>query len=356
MDTNDRTLALLVEKGKTPSAQYLLFNQDEIIHAYCVGYADLANQIPASETTIYNGFSTTKTFTALAVLQLVEKGVVDLDGSAAKYISNFPYSEEISVRQLLAHTAGIPNPNPLPWIHTPEEHLQFNRDAFFRQVFDKHSKLKTKPGQKFAYTNLGYVLLGQLIEEQGGQTYEAYLRDHVFEPLELGPRELGFDIPEYGSRAKGYHKKNSLLNWVMGFFIDKKTYRGDAEGKWQPFKPYHINGSPHGGLMGQPGAYMKYLQELLREDCRLLSPEYKAMLFKENYTNNGHASGMCLSWFTGKLLGNTYFAHAGGGGGYYCEIRLYPEAGVGSIVMFNRSGMKDERFLDKLDQYYLSPL
>jgi hypothetical protein len=63
---------------------------------------------------------------------------------------------------------------------------------------------------------------------------------------------------------------------------------------------------------------------------------------------------MCPSWFKGVLMGNTYYAHAGGGGGYYCEIRLYPEAGIGSVLMFNRSGMKDERFLDRLDQHYLA--
>ena len=61
---------------------------------------------------------------------------------------------------------------------------------------------------------------------------------------------------------------------------------------------------------------------------------------------------MSLSWFTDDLNGERYFAHAGGGGGYYCEIRLYPDAGIGSVIMFNRSGMKDERFLDKLDNYY----
>ncbi len=62
---------------------------------------------------------------------------------------------------------------------------------------------------------------------------------------------------------------------------------------------------------------------------------------------------MCLSWFTGKLNGIQYYTHAGGGGGFYCEIRIYPDPGVGSVVMFNRTGMRDERFLDKLDIHFL---
>ena len=61
---------------------------------------------------------------------------------------------------------------------------------------------------------------------------------------------------------------------------------------------------------------------------------------------------MCLSWFTGELNGNKYFTHAGGGGGYYCEIRIYPDQGLGSVVFFNRTGFSDERYLDKVDKLY----
>lgn len=63
---------------------------------------------------------------------------------------------------------------------------------------------------------------------------------------------------------------------------------------------------------------------------------------------------MSLSWFTGSLKGNTYFAHAGGGGGYYTELRIYPELGVGSVIMYNRSGLTDERILDQADRFFIS--
>lgn len=62
---------------------------------------------------------------------------------------------------------------------------------------------------------------------------------------------------------------------------------------------------------------------------------------------------MCLGWFTGELNGIPYYAHAGGGGGYYCEIRIYPEEKIGSVIFFNRSGMSDEKFLDKVDRFFL---
>lgn len=65
---------------------------------------------------------------------------------------------------------------------------------------------------------------------------------------------------------------------------------------------------------------------------------------------------MCYSWFTGELDGHRYFCHAGGGGGYYCEIRFYPDLNVSSVIMLNRSGMRDERLLDKIDEGILKRL
>ncbi len=348
----DDTLDKLVQKNKTPSVQYLLFDQDKIIHQYLDGYADVVKQKKADNKTTYNAFSVTKTFTSLAVMQLAEQGKLDIDKSARNYIADFPYSEDITVRHLLTHTAGIPNPNPLPWIHPAAEHQVFDRDAFFSKVFEKQSKVKSPPNKKFAYSNLGYVLLGQLIEQVAGMKYEAYIREYVFKPMGLSKAEIDFEVSDPTLQAKGYHKKNSLMNWIIGIFIDRKEFRGAAEGKWQPFKPYYLNGASYGGLMGRPASFMKYVQELLKKDGVLISHEYKQMLFTENLTRNHKSTGMCLSWFTDKVDEHIYFAHVGGGGGYYCEVRIYPDAGIGSVIMFNRSGMSNEKYLDKLDHIY----
>ena len=115
-----------------------------------------------------------------------------------------------------------------------------------------------------------------------------------------------------------------------------------------------MNGISYSGLIGNSTAFVKYIQELLKPDCTLIKDDYKKMLFIENYTNSNKPTGMCLSWFSGLLNGNQYYAHAGGGGGYYCEIRIYPDLELGSVIMFNRSGMSDERFLDKLDKYIIN--
>ncbi|MFD2513258.1 hypothetical protein ACFSRY_05225 [Pontibacter locisalis] len=78
------------------------------------------------------------------------------------------------------------------------------------------------------------------------------------------------------------------------------------------------------------------------------------MLFTETKNASGKPTGICLSWFSGTLNRVRYYNHAGGGGGYYVEMRLYPEEGLGTLVLFNRSGLRDERFLDKVDTLFFS--
>jgi hypothetical protein len=134
--------------------------------------------------------------------------------------------------------------------------------------------------------------------------------------------------------------------------MDKSTYMGEAEGRWRPFHPFYVNGAAYGGLVGRPIAFVRYIQALLQEDGPLLSAPYRALLFDEQRTTNGKPTGMALSWYKGVVDGHTYYCHAGGGGGYYCEIRIYPDNGVGSVVFMNRTGMTDERFLNKPDQVY----
>lgn len=347
----DNTLVKQVEENKTPSVQYVIFNKDSVIHRFHFGFSDIKGKKQTDENTTYNVYSITKTFTALSVLQLAEQKKLTIDHAVQKYLPEFPYSSEITIRQLLTHSAGIPNPIPLSWIHLADEHQTFNRNSFFNKLFMENNKLKSKPNEKYAYSNLGYVILGQLIEKVSGIGYEDYVRLNILQPLTIKPNEMDFTIADIHHHAKGYHKKYSFSNIILGFLIDKSTYVDTTEGKWNSFKNSYVNGPSYGGLIGTSNAFVKYIQELLKPNCILLRDEYKKMLFTENYTSKNKPTGMCLSWFNGQLNGKQYFTHAGGGGGYYSEVRIYPMLGIGSVIMFNRTGMSDERCLDRLDNY-----
>jgi len=352
MKKGDRMLNEQVDKNKTPSLQYLIFTKDSVIHQFQRGLADINNKEDINQYTTYNAFSVTKTFTALAILQLAEKECLNIDKPVNEYLPDFTYSSNITIRQLLTHSAGIPNPIPLSWIHLTNEHQGFNNDKFFKPIFQENSKTKSEPNEKYSYSNLGYVILGQIIEKVSGLTYEKYIEKNIFKKIGVTPNELSFTINSK-NHAKGYHKKWSFSNLILGFFFDKSKYMGDTEGKWKSFKNIYVNGTPYGGLIGTAEGFMKYLQELMKSNNKLLSDKFMEELFTENITTKKEQTDMCLSWFKGAVNGNEYFAHAGGGGGYYCEIRIYPKLELGSVIMFNRTGMKDERFLNNVDEFYI---
>jgi len=341
-----------VNNKQTPSIQYAFFDTDSIIHEFRYGLSNVKSRQQFRASTTYHLYSITKTFTALSVLQLVEAGKVKLSSPVSFYLPEFFYSREITVEQLLSHTSGIPNPIPLRWIHLAQEHSNFNRNLFFAEVFKANPNLTFEPGTGFKYSNLGYVVLGQLIETVSGESFESYVQEHIIKKCGASPSSLSFEL-DPSLHAVGYHKWWSLSNAVFGLLVDKKKFMGKREGPWKPFNHFYNNGTAYGGLFGSTSGLIQYVQALLQENSVLLSDQYKRRLFREGVIKN-KPTGMALSWFTGSLKGNKFLAHAGGGGGYYTELRIYPELGVGSLIMYNRSGMTDERILSRADGLFIT--
>lgn len=354
MDAAVKFLNRQVSTNKAPSVQYSFFDARQVLFTFRTGLADIGNSRPVDHLTTSHFFSITKTFTAVAVLQLADQGLVGIADPIQKYLPDFRYGQHITLRHVLSHSAGIPNPMPLRWTHLVNEHDTFNQKLFFQGVFDQHQKTRSTPNERFSYSNLGYVILGQLIENVTGLGYEEYLTQRIFKKLGLDEKQIGFKITDFSKHAIGYHSRVSFSNLVLSFLIDKSKFMGKPEGAWLPFNHFYVNGTAYGGIVGTSDALVRYVQELLKPNNDLLSATGHAALFSENFTEARRATGMCLSWFKGSLNGNTYFTHAGGGGGYYVEIRLYPERQQGSVILFNRTGLRDERFLNKVDKYFLT--
>ncbi|MCC6413628.1 MAG: beta-lactamase family protein [Saprospiraceae bacterium] len=354
MDAINRLLARQVDDGKTPSVQYCHFSGKDILHRFAYGMADVKSGTPAHGDSIYRYYSITKTFTAVAVLQLVQKGLLELDRPAQQYLPNFPYGNEATVRHLLTHTAGIPNPLPLHWMHAAETHQTFDQDIFFKTIFEKNPRLKSRPGEKFAYSNLGFVLLGQIIGQVSGRSYQEYVRENIISRLGIPLADLDFATHDTTRQVKGYHRRMSFSNVILGLLLDKKRLMGPPEGPWNTFADAYVNGSAYGGLIGTAPALVHYAQALLAPQSPLLSDGSRKQMFEENKTSNGKPTGMCLGWYTGHLKGKRYVTHAGGGGGFYIEVRVYPDLDRGSVIVFNRTGFTDERFLDKVDSRQLT--
>ncbi len=343
----------MINDSNTPGIQYLIVNPDSTIFEFNGGLSNLENKTTLTSATTFNAFSVTKTFTALAILQLEQEGKLNIDDPIAKYLDYFPYKTYFTIHQALNHTSGLPNPIPLKWIHLLSEKDNFNQDDFIKTVLSENNELDNEPGEKYSYSNIGYLLLGEVIKKVSGEDYRDYILNKIVRKLNLEKDEfLGFNIPDTKKHAHGYIKKWSFLNLGFSLMIDKSKYMDDSYEGWSQFKYYYMNGYSFGGLVGNAGGFAKYLQALLKDDV-LIGSKSKSKLFEDQKTKGGKNIEMCLSWFKGNLGDEVYYAHAGGGGGYYCEIRIYPKKKLASVIMFNRTGVSDERFLDNIDKFFL---
>jgi CubicO group peptidase (beta-lactamase class C family) len=250
----------LVAGGAAPGLQYVVVGPASTIFEGASGWADVAGRRPLEPGTTMMVYSMTKTITAVAVLQLVERGALMLDAPVRALVPELPYGDGVTVRHLLAQTSGIPNPIPLRWVHLPEEHAGYDEPAMLARRMAASPALRFAPGKRYAYSNLSYWLLGRAVEKASGVRYEEYVREHVFARLGLSAADAGFVIPARKRHAKGYLPRWSLLNLLAPFLLDRK-FRGEREGAWVHVKDNYLDGAAFGGVVASARAIGRFLQD-----------------------------------------------------------------------------------------------
>lgn len=346
-------LDAMVTSGHTPGVQYLFTTSTQTHLSHHAGLADPHAKTPVTEHTTFNLYSVTKTLTALAILRLAEQGRIDLDSPVGRYVDRWPQIGAATVRQTLLHIAGFANPNPLSWVHLADEDAAFDRQQFIDNLMRTHGTPVRRPGQRYSYSNVGYVLLGELIARVSGQPYAHFAKQQFLAPLGLAEHEiLSFDIADAETHARGAIRRMGWLNLMLGFMIDRQRLVEQRTDQWLTFRHHQVDGDAYGGLVGNAQGLGKYLLAVLHGGD-LISAASRALLTS---TANTIGPSRSLGWFTGRLEGEPWCAHAGGGAGYYCEARLYPQLGGASVVMFNRAGVRDERILDRIDRQIVSSI
>ncbi|NRA21296.1 MAG: beta-lactamase family protein [Oceanospirillaceae bacterium] len=340
---------LLAELTATnqPGIQYVVVNSDSVIFEYSAGQADIKNKVALSSGHTMAAFSMTKTLTAIGILQLFEQHKIQLDDEISLYVEH-PYSVEITIRQLLSHTSGLPDPLPLKWVHLAKQHNGFNEKKALEKVLLENPKASSLPGEKYQYSNIGYWLLGGVIEKVSGLSYSQYIRKNIFEPLHLSKHEIGFSIVQDNNHAKGYLKKYSFMNLLKPFLIEPTTW-ADYEENWLHINNVYLNGPAFGGAIGSASAFSRILQSLLSEQSVLLSAKTKQHLYAQQQDHSGNSIDMTLGWHIGELNDNKYYFKEGGGAGFHAEMRIYPEMNLATVLMVNRTSFNTNKYLSKLD-------
>lgn len=300
---------------------------------WCFGRRRIDPPAPVTPSTRFHLFSGTKLYTATALMLLVDRGALDLDAPVTGYLPELRLSRPVTSRQLASHSSGLPRTlRGFLAAHFPGDRPPTSREALSRYRLEGGRA----PG-RVRYRNVNYALLGELISRVSGRPYVDFVRDEVLEPLGAAA-QYSWEPEGLAQAATGYQPRLSPMRLVLRLLLPRIAPRlyGRPSGTLVALRPFELDSAAIGGLIGNAEAFLPLLGEMLVEGDGLLTAGSKrAMLTLQAVGRAGVLSrdGVGLAWKRGPRFWN----HEGGGPGFCSETRIYPERGLGVVVLMNRT-------------------
>ena len=271
------------------------------------GHANREEKTPVTVDTRFRLGSMNKMFTAVATMQLVDKGKVELDKPIGTYLKSYPnesVANKVTVRHLLTHTGGTGD------IFGPEfnkNRLQLRSISDYVNLYGKRD-LQFEPSSRWQYSNYGFLLLGAIIESVSGQSYYDYVRDNIFKPADMTRTASEPEDQMVEGRAIGYMNREG--QWVRN--TDTLPYRGTSAG----------------GGYSTVGDLRRFAEALL--SGKLIKKETLAEATKDQ--RQGYGFGFGVRSDNGQPRA---FGHGGGAPGMNGELKVFPENGWIVVVLAN---------------------
>src|SRR5215210_1493369 len=347
-------ISSLIESDTLPALSVSVVKGDRLVWSKGFGLADLATASPASPRTSYLWFSMTKIVTATAVVRLAEDGKLDLDAPADEYFPGFKVVSQptpVTVRHLLNHSSGLANPLPIRWVR-PAAAPDFDRGAFVERLLSKNRRLKSVPGERASYSNLGYLVLGEVISEVTGTSYEEHVRAEILSPLGMARTGFSYPEPAKDGAATGYQPLWRPLTPLFRAALPRGVV-GPRQGRYVSFDRFYVKGPAYGGLVGGVEEAARFVVLHLNggkvDDTRLLSAESVSEM--RRITPRGGKRDFGLGWFRSHEVRerrSAFVEHLGGGAGFWNVMRIYPEESLGVVVMGNTTSYDHESVCDAI--------
>ncbi len=305
----DRILATEVEPGR-PGAVVAIIADGAIVIGKAYGLADLEWQIPLSVDAVFRIASLTKQFTAVAVMILAERGALSIDDPIERYFDRWPHrSQLVTVRSLLNHTSGV-------WRHDSElieRTLRPNPpvEEILDLIFSR--PLEFDPGEHYSYNNSGYLLLGAIIAAVSGRSYEAFLREEIFDPLGMHHTRMLTHEAITPLRARGYIRGRRRFH----------NARLDA-----------MNWSHAAGALGSTMTDLLNWDRAIRSN-RLISADSHARMLANTPLADGSFYPYGFGWGMADYRGHRVYHHAGGISGYACQMLHFRDEDLTTVVLSN---------------------
>jgi len=205
----------------------LIGQHQQVFYADSFGYANFASRDSLTLNSSFQVASVSKQFTAVAILQLYQDGKLRLDDSVQKFIPDFPY-QGITIHQLLCHRSGLPNYHYFLSRTPLSGEALVNNNQVISYMIEQHPQAYHNPNRRFQYSNTGYMLLAEIVEKASGIPFEEYLKQQIFDPLEMTSTFVWHGAPEhdYPDKTTGYiyHWRKAEDNYLDGALGDKGVY------------------------------------------------------------------------------------------------------------------------------------
>lgn len=296
------------------------------------GLADVAAKTPITEDTVFRIASLTKTFTAVAVMQLWEQGLVDLDAPANDYLRTFQLVptkgsyRPATVRHLLTHTAGVGYWRRLSDLLQPGvgsgDRARRSGALPLAQYYRRGLPIEIEPGTKWVYSNHGFAALGQIVEDVSSQPLDRYLRERIFDPLGMEHIDL------------------TRSEWIRPYLATGYVLRSRG---LRPVADREVPTPGGGGMYSATADIARYVAGLLRiaanEHGSVLRPETVATMFRPHFQPDPRVPGMGLGFELGEEGGQRTVGKTGILSGFHSAMALAPEEGIGVLVFSNTGGL-----------------
>ncbi|MFK7925959.1 MAG: serine hydrolase [Bacteroidia bacterium] len=317
-DKLDELISRYAEYGQF-NGSVLVAEKGKVIYKNGFGMANWEWDIPNQSNTKHRLASVSKQFTAMVIMQLVADGKLALDVPISTYLPDYPkeYGEQITIHHLLAHTSGIPNFTSFPTYRDME------RDPISpKGLVDLFADLalEFKPGERFAYSNSGYALLGYIVEQITAQSYEQVLQEKILDPLNMTNTGFNDSRKIVKNRASGYSQDGN--DYVKATYIDMSV----------PFTA--------GAMYSTVEDLFLWDQALYTE--KLIPQKYLDMIFEKHIPSGGSHYG--YGWDISEInQGSTServatVGHSGGINGFNTLITRIPSDQSSIILLNNTSG------------------
>ena len=329
-----------IARRAPPGLAAAVVTADGAVEFVTSGLADVGTLRPVTVHTTFLWFSMTKIVTATAAMMLAGRGSLDLDAPVMERVPEMGVlhgpGSLITARHLLAHSAGLANPPPIRWVRPADAPPPDSR-AFLARLLRRHRRLRFRPGDTASYSNLGYLILGELIASCSGQPFCEFVQRELLESL--GMSRTGVEHAHAPADiATGYWRLPPGGRAALRLLLPPGIV-GQRAGGLVAFRPFYVNGPPYGGLVGDVHDAARFLSLHLGDGAaggqRLLSAESAAAM--RTLTTSGKKLTTGLGWWRRHEAddGSGLVEHLGGGA-YRNLMRLYPNTGR-AVVMWGRA-------------------